>query len=101
MATPFRASRLSQPNTLLSSKVAGLPPAQTNIMSAVAIVVGSAIGDDGDAVRGHNRFAAGRRVPPAIKLLAREQIGRAQRLDRRSVGHQREARHQQKADSLR
>ena len=33
----LRARRLSQANTLLSSKVAGLPPAQTNIMSAVAI----------------------------------------------------------------
>ena len=62
------------------------------------IAVGAAIGDDGDAVRGHNRLAAGRRVPPAIKLLAGEQIGGAQRLDRRGVGHQREARHQQEAD---
>ena len=34
MATPLRARRLSQANTDLSSKVAGLPPAQTNTMSA-------------------------------------------------------------------
>ncbi len=34
MVTPLRASRLSQANTVRSSKIAGLPPAQTKTMSA-------------------------------------------------------------------
>ena len=42
--------------------------------------------------------AVGAGMPPAIERLAGQQIGRAQRLDGRGVGHQREARHQQKAD---
>ena len=43
----------------------------------------------------------GRRVPPAIERLARDEVRRAQRLDRRGVGHQRKAGHEQKADRLR
>ena len=101
MVTPLRASRRSQANTDLSSKIAGLPPAQTNTKSASRSVIGAAIGDDGDAVRGHHRLAAGRRVPPAIELPAREQVGGAERLDRRGIGHQREAGHEQEAHGLR
>ena len=101
MATPLRARRLSQANTDLSSNRAGLPPAQTNTMSASRSVLGAAIGDDGEAVRRHHRLAAGGGVPPAIELLARDQVRRAQRLDRRGVGHQREARHEQEAHGLR
>ena len=67
----------------------------------LALGVGAAIGDDGDAVRGRHRLAAGGGVPPAVKLPARQQIGGAQRLDRRGIGHQREARHQQEAHGLR
>ena len=84
-----------------SANVAGLPPAQTNTMSASRSVVRAAIGDDGDAVRGRHRLAARGGVPPAVELLAREQIGGAQRLDRRGIGHQREVRDQQEADGLR
>ena len=47
-------------------------------MSASRSVLGAAIGDDGEAVGGHHRLAAGGGVPPAIKLLARDQIRRAQ-----------------------
>ena len=72
MATPLPRQPPEPGEHDLSSKIAGLPPAQTNTMSAVALGVGAAIGDDGDAVRGHHRLAAGGGVPPAIKLLARD-----------------------------
>src|SRR5437868_1059129 len=40
-------------------------------------------------------------MDPAIERLAGEKIGGAQGLDRRGIGHEREARHQQETDGLR
>src|SRR6188472_3564180 len=62
---------------------------------------GAIVGDDGESVgRGH-RPASGRGVPPAVKLLAGEQICRSKWLDRRRIRHERKARYQQEADRLR
>ena len=63
-----------------------------------ALAARSAVGNDRDAVRGRHRLARRGRMPPAIQRLSREQVGRAQGLDGRGVGHQREVGHQKKAD---
>ena len=65
-----------------------------------ASLADGAIGMHGDAVRGDGRLAVGRGMAPAIELPAGQPVGGAQRLDRRGIGHQREARHEQEADGV-
>lgn len=67
----------------------------------IELVARFGIRPEGDAVRRGGVRPVEPHVEPAIEGLARQKICRAQRFDRRRVGHQREAGQQQEAGGLR
>ncbi|SMC97624.1 hypothetical protein SAMN06297251_11599 [Fulvimarina manganoxydans] len=58
------------------------------------------IGREGQAGRGLDHTPFERHMAPAVEVAAGQDIGGAEGLDRRGVGHRRKARHQEEAEPL-
>ena len=92
----------AQPRECLRVNESGGIAARTHQQPVeIELVAGFGIGTKHHAVGRRRLRPVEGDVAPAIERFARQQISRAQRLDRRGVGHQREAGQQEKADILR